>query len=93
MPHDSHVSRTDLKHDGVAQKIYRRSAPYIQGDEAGLYFLAFSQSLSRFDYLLSSMFGQNKTEQAVSDRLLQYSTAQTGSYWFAPAQSQLAGLS
>lgn len=93
MPRDSHVSRTDLKRDGIAQKIYRRSAPYIQGDEAGLYFLAFSQSLLRFDYLLQSMFGLDDVESPVTDHLMQYSTATSGSYWFAPAQSHLFRLS
>ena len=49
MPATSHVSRTDVKLDGVAQKIYRRSAPYSADGEHGLYFLAFSCEQSRFD--------------------------------------------
>ena len=69
MPVDSHVSRTDLKVDGVAQKIYRRSAPVIDGDGAGLYFLAFSCEMSRFETLLQSMLGSNDRE--VHDQLLE----------------------
>ncbi len=38
MPPDSHVSRTDLKRDGEAVKIYRRSCPVGTVRDAGLYF-------------------------------------------------------
>ncbi len=57
MPADSHVSRTDVTEDGVALKIYRRSAPFGLVGEHGLYFLAFSCDPARFDVLLASMFG------------------------------------
>lgn len=87
MPNNSHVSRTDLKVDGVAQKIYRRSTPSIQGDRAGLYFLAFSTAISRFDALLTSMYGQS--DQGVQDHLLDYSVPRSGSYWFAPSQDAI----
>ena len=90
MPPDSHVSRTDLKIDGQAVKIYRRSVPYGGVERNGLYFLAFSCELSRFDVLLRSMFGQ--TDDGIHDRLTDFSTAKTGAYWFAPAQDALDGL-
>ncbi len=47
MPATSHVSRTDVKVDGVAQKIYRRSTPFGGAAELGLYFLAFACELPR----------------------------------------------
>ncbi len=89
MPPDSHVSRTDIKHDGVAQKIYRRSTPTIAADSEGLYFLAFSAEAARFDRLLASMYGM---AGPVQDSLLAYSQPRSGAYWFAPAQSQLEAL-
>lgn len=87
MPADSHVSRTDVKVDGTAMKIYRRSAPYGNSTEHGLYFLAFGCSPQRFQVQLERMYGV--TNDGLQDQLIQYSSAKTGSYWFAPAQTDL----
>lgn len=89
MPADSHVSRTDAKVDGVAQKIYRRSFPYGTIDEHGLYFLAFSTELSRFEVLLARMYGISG--DGLTDHLLAFSKPVTGSYWFAPPADLLIG--
>ena len=89
MPESSHVSRTDIKHEGVAQKIYRRSTPTIDGSSEGLYFLAFSAEAERFDRLLASMYGRSAT---VQDSLLGYSQPRSGSYWYAPSRAQLDSL-
>jgi len=90
MPDNSHVSRTDAKVDGVAQKIYRRSAPFGTVKEHGLFFLAFSCEQSRFDVQLQRMYGL--TEDGIYDRLTDFSKAETSSYWFAPDQSALDSL-
>ena len=90
MPADSHVSRTDVKLDGVAQKIYRRSTPFGGVAEHGLYFLAFSCELSRFELQLRRMFGAS--EDGLCDRLTGFSRPTTGSYWFAPAEDALMRL-
>lgn len=87
MPSDSHVSRTDLKVDGVAMKMYRRSFPYGTASEKGLYFLAFSCDPFRFQVSLESMYGL--TDDGVSDQLLAFSKAVSGSYAFAPSQQDL----
>ncbi|NQU60414.1 MAG: Dyp-type peroxidase [Rhodospirillales bacterium] len=87
MPPDSHVSRTDVKEDGVALKIYRRSAPYGLAGEHGLYFLAFSCDLHRFDVQLKRMFGVAGDGQ--HDRLIAFSQAVSGSYWLAPSLDDL----
>lgn len=87
MPADSHVSRTDLKVDGVAQKMYRRSFPYGTASEHGLYFLAFACEQARFDNVLNSMYGISHGD--VTDHLLDFSTPVTGSYWFAPSLEDL----
>ena len=82
MPNDSHVSRTDITRDGQAVKIYRRSAPAGGVRDPGLYFLAFSADLDRFDWLLQSMFGLSGDGR--HDRLLRYSRPVSGSFFYAP---------
>lgn len=86
-PPNSHVSRTDVSVNDVAQKIWRRSSPYANAKEQGLYFLSFSCELSRFDIQLQRMVGA--TDDGVYDRLMDFSTAVTGAYWFAPSESDL----
>ncbi|VAW49747.1 hypothetical protein MNBD_GAMMA04-1430 [hydrothermal vent metagenome] len=90
MPDDSHISRTDLKVNGVPMKIYRRSAPFGTVTEKGLLFLAFGCELVRFSSQLDSMYGL--TEDKKIDQLLNFSKAVSGSYWFAPAQEDLSAL-
>lgn len=90
MPEDSHVSRSDVKIDGVAQKLYRRSVPYGGVSDHGLYFLAFSCEIERYDRILASMFGQ--TEDRIVDRLHDFSSPLSGSYWFAPSAAELSKL-
>ena len=82
MPKDSHVSRTDISRDGRAVKIYRRSAPAGGIRDPGLYFLAFSADLDRFEWLLQSMFGLS--DDGRRDRLLSYTRPVSGSYFYAP---------
>ncbi|MBL7249179.1 Dyp-type peroxidase [Alloalcanivorax sp. C16-2] len=90
MPDNAHVGRTDVDRDGVPQKIWRRSVPYGSTTEHGLYFLAFSCELDRFDYLLRRMYGL--TEDGVRDRMLDFTHPVTSSWWYAPTQEWLAAL-
>lgn len=87
MPPDSHVSRTDVSEDGAAMKIYRRSAPFGAVGEHGLYFLAFACDIRRFQVQLERMYGVSGDD--VHDRLIEFSKAVTGSYWYAPGVEQL----
>jgi len=89
-PIDSHVSRTDLKINGIGQKMFRRSFPYGVASEHGLYFLAFACEQARFDNVLASMYGLG--EDGISDHLLDFSTPVTGSYWFAPSEEDLEAV-
>ena len=79
-PPTSHVSRTDAKIDGIAAKIFRRSTPYANATEQGLYFIALSCEIKRFNVQLERMLGN--TDDGCSDKLMKYSTAETGAYWF-----------
>ncbi|MFL0800287.1 MAG: Dyp-type peroxidase [Agarilytica sp.] len=90
MPDDSHVSRTDVKFNGTAAKIYRRSAPYGNALEHGLYFLAFSCDVNRFDVQLKHMFGL--AGDGLHDKLIEYSKPVTSSYWFAPSATDLNSI-
>lgn len=87
MPANSHVSRTDVKIDKVAQKMYRRSMPYANASQQGLYFLAFCCDLTRYQTLLNRMYGLS--EDGLCDRLIDFSDAVSGSFWFAPSEDML----
>ena len=90
MPATSHVSRTDVKVDGTAMKILRRSSPYGGAGEHGLYFVAFTCERRRVQIQLDRMYGTAGDD--LQDRLMNFSRAVTGSYWFAPSAEQLATL-
>ncbi len=89
-PQSAHVRRTDIKIDGESLKIYRRSAPWGGLRQNGLYFLAFSRELMRFALQLDRMFGL--AEDGILDRLTEFSTPITGSYWYAPPDETLLQL-
>lgn len=90
MPASSHVSRTDVNVAGVAQKVWRRSVPWGGVETNGLYFVGFACELSRLEIQLERMFGL--TDDGIKDRLTEFSTAISSSWWFAPSQDQLASL-
>lgn len=86
-PHDAHIARAELSENGEELKIYRRSFPYGGVAQHGLYFLAFARDQHRFDAILKSMYGVGG--DGVPDRLLSFTRAITGSYWFAPSNEAL----
>lgn len=91
MPKDSHVSRTDLKVDGVAQKVWRRSVPWGGVTQQGLYFVGFACELSRLEVQLEHMFGL--TDDGIQDRLTEFSSPIRSAWWFAPSSELLRELS
>lgn len=90
MPPNSHVSRTDVDVDGVAQKVYRRSAVIGTAATHGLYFISFACDLSRHDIQLRRMYGM--TEDGLTDRMIEFSEAVTGSYFYVPSRAGLKAL-
>ncbi len=90
-PPDSHISMAEI-HDehGDERPIYRRSTPFGDATEQGLYFVAFSAERDRFDEMLAQMYGTGGRE--LRDRLLDFSAPTTGSYYFAPSADSLARL-
>jgi len=89
LPPESHVGRTDIDVDDVPMKMYRRGTPYGGGADKGLYFLAFACDITRFDNVIDSMLGK---DDGITDAMMDYSDALTGSYWFMPAQEDLEAL-
>lgn len=86
----SHVGRTDLKENGVGLKILRHSLPYgTASGKHGLFFVAYCAKLYNIDQQLLNMFGE---KDGKTDRLLGFTKAVTGSYYFAPSLEKLMNL-
>lgn len=86
---DSHVGRVVTRDDdGEELEIYRRSVPYGTAAEAGLFFIAFTNDLDIIQTMIESMMGVD----GAPDRLTDFSTAESGSYWLIPSAEQLAAL-
>ncbi len=88
-PADAHIARVEIELDGEEAEIFRRSTPYGTLAEHGLYFLAFSAELRRFDVMLRNMFGRGDGPR---DRLTDFSRPVSGSYFFAPSLRDLNEL-
>ena len=87
---DSHVSRTDASEDGVALKVWRRSSPFGSVSEHGLYYVAFACDIHRFDVQLRRMY--DLVGDGLHDRLIEFSEAVSGAYWYAPGAAELQKL-
>jgi putative iron-dependent peroxidase len=81
-PPTAHIARVEYVEDGEELQLYRRSVPYGTLHEHGLFFVAFSADLSRFDKLLARMFGTSS--DAEQDRLTDFTRPVSASYYFAP---------
>jgi len=79
----AHIARAKVKRDGKTVDILRHSMPYgtVTGDE-GLFFVAYARDLDVIDEMLKRMFGASGDQ--VSDKLLNYTSAFSGGYFFAP---------
>ncbi|MCI4347130.1 MAG: Dyp-type peroxidase [Thermoplasmata archaeon] len=89
-PPTAHITRVQVDVKGKELEILRRSVPYGTVAEHGLYFVAFSADLSRFDRMLARMFGSSG--DGVRDRLTDFSHPVSGAYYFAPSQNTLREL-
>jgi putative iron-dependent peroxidase len=89
-PPTAHIARVVIEEDGEELEIYRRSTPYGTVGEHGLYFLAFTNDLSRIDRMLARMFGT--ADDGLYDHLTDFTHAVTGSYYYAPPLEALAAL-
>ena len=80
-PISAHVKRTAQESFAPEAFIVRRSMPWIEGDRAGLMFLAFGFSLDAFEVQLRRMSG---LEDGIVDGLYRMSRPITGGYYWCP---------
>ena len=80
-PPTAHVKRAEQEAYDPPAFMVRRSMPWGGVDENGLYFVAYGESLDRFERVLRRMAG---VEDGVVDGLLAFTRAVTGSYYFCP---------
>ncbi|UDI90587.1 Dyp-type peroxidase [Pseudomonas sp. IAC-BECa141] len=80
-PVSAHVKRTAQESFAPEAFVLRRSMPWIEGDRAGLMFLAFGFSLDAFEAQLRRMSG---LEDGITDGLYRISRPITGGYYWCP---------
>jgi putative iron-dependent peroxidase len=80
-PVSAHVKRTAQESFTPEAFIVRRSMPWIEGDRAGLMFLAFGHSFNAFEAQLRRMSG---LEDGIVDGLYRMSRPITGGYYWCP---------
>jgi putative iron-dependent peroxidase len=80
----AHTKRANIKDvHGKSVEILRQSMPYGDMKVQGLMFISCAKSPKPFTDMLSSMiFGD---EHGIYDKLLDYTTAETGAAFFAPS--------
>jgi len=71
--------------------IYRQAMPYVEGDKEGLYFIAFSRTISEFDNALKRMAGQFQPDGSL-DNLFKITMAVTSGYYYVPSLVELREL-
>jgi putative iron-dependent peroxidase len=87
-PADAHISRVEVDDDqGEELKVYRRSVPWATAATQGLHFVAFGADTERFDLQLRHQYGL--VDDAITDRLLEFTTPDTGSFWRCPSVEEL----
>jgi putative iron-dependent peroxidase len=81
-PQSAHVKRTEQESfEDPPGFVLRRSMPYGGVREHGLNFVAYGESLDRFERQLRRMSGR---DDGIPDGLLSFTRAVSGSYYFCP---------
>ena len=91
-PTSAHNALTTIVEDGKEIKILRDNMPFgrVGQGEFGTYFIGYSRSPGTIEQMLQNMFiGQPPGNY---DRLLDFSTAVTGSLFFAPSATFLENV-
>ncbi|MGI8662397.1 MAG: Dyp-type peroxidase [Acidimicrobiales bacterium] len=86
-PTTAHIARVVIEDDGEELEIFRRSTSYGGVAEHGLLFVAFSADVRRLRLMLDRITGRS---DGVRDRLTEFTTPQTGAFYFAPSLEALA---
>jgi len=80
-PESAHVKRTAQESFSPEAFMLRRSMPWAEASEGGLYFVAFANSFYPFEVQLERMIGN---EDKVSDGIFEFTRPQTGAYFWCP---------
>jgi putative iron-dependent peroxidase len=80
-PRTAHAKRAEQESFEPSGFMVRRSMPWGSVREHGLYFVAYGESLDRFERTLLRMAG---VEDGLVDSLLFYTRAVTGGYYWCP---------
>jgi putative iron-dependent peroxidase len=82
-PASAHVRRSAQESFDPPAFMLRRSMPWSEQGQHGLYFLAFAESLDRFERVMQRMVG---LEDGVVDALFAFTRPVTGGYFWCPPQ-------
>ncbi|HEY0160188.1 MAG TPA: Dyp-type peroxidase [Thermoanaerobaculia bacterium] len=81
-PESAHVKRTAQESFDPEAFMVRRSMPWAAAEQEGLEFVAFVESLDRFERQMRRMVGH---EDGIVDGLFTFSRPVTGGYYWCPA--------
>lgn len=80
-PESAHVKRTAQESFSPEAFLLRRSMPWIEGQSAGLMFVAFGHSVDAFQAQMRRMVG---LEDGIVDALFRFTRPVTGTYLWCP---------
>ncbi len=80
-PETAHVKRTAQESYDPPAFVVRRSHPWAEGTRRGLEFIAYGESLDRFERILRRMLG---LEDSTVDALFDFTRPVTGGYYWCP---------
>ncbi|MES2049567.1 MAG: Dyp-type peroxidase [Pseudomonadota bacterium] len=80
-PESAHVKRTAQENFTPEAFVLRRSMPWADAKNAGLYFVAFGKSFDAFEVQLRRMSG---AEDGIVDALFKFSQPVSGAYFWCP---------
>jgi len=80
-PESAHVKRTAQESFTPEAFMLRRSMPWVEAGDGGLYFVAFANSFYPFEAQLKRMIG---LEDNISDALFKFTRPITGAYFWCP---------
>jgi putative iron-dependent peroxidase len=83
-PASAHVKRTAQENFTPEAFVLRRSMPWVDGDGAGLMFVAFGKSFDAFEAQLRRMAGE---DDQICDALFAFTRPLSGSYFWCPPVS------
>ena len=80
-PKSAHVKRTAQEDFDPEAFLLRRSMPWADAEDSGLYFVAFGKSFYAFEAQLKRMSGD---EDGIQDALFKFTKPISGSYFWCP---------